>query len=59
MRILIVPMAALAETHGPVARCQTMAYGFMNAGLDATESGRPLYKSLVFKESEECMVLTI
>ena len=34
MRILIVPMAALAETHGPVARCQTMAYGFMNAGLD-------------------------
>ena len=34
MRILIVPMAALAETHGPVSRCQTMAYGFLNAGLD-------------------------
>ena len=24
-----------------------------------TTSGRPLYKSLGFKESEECMVLTI
>ena len=32
--ILIVPMAALAETHGPVSRCRSMAYGFMDAGLD-------------------------
>ena len=34
MKILIVPMAALAETHGPVSRCRALAYGFMNAGLE-------------------------
>jgi hypothetical protein len=33
--------------------------GVTEISLDATESGRPLYKSLGFKESEECMVLTI
>ena len=33
--------------------------GVTEISLDATESGRLLYKSLGFKESEECMVLTI
>ena len=26
MKILIVPMAAMAETHGPVSRCRVLAY---------------------------------
>ena len=28
MKILIVPMAALAETHGPSGRCRLLAEGF-------------------------------
>ena len=32
--------------------------GVTEISLDATESGRPLYKSLGFKNSTECMVLT-
>lgn len=33
--------------------------GVTEISLDATESGRPLYKKLGFEESEECMVLII
>lgn len=32
--------------------------GVTEISLDATTSGRPLYKSLGFSDSEECMVLT-
>ncbi len=34
MKIMIVPMAALAETHGPVSRCRTLALGFSDAGYE-------------------------
>ena len=34
MKILIVPMAALAETHGPASRCRSLALGFKNAGFE-------------------------
>ena len=33
--------------------------GVSEISLDATESGRPLYKSLGFKASEECMVIEV
>ena len=33
--------------------------GATEISLDATESGRPLYKSLGFTDSGECMVLTL
>ena len=32
--------------------------GVTEISLDATTSGRPLYKSLGFTDSNECMVLT-
>ena len=35
MKILIVPMAALAETNGPASRCRALALGFKNAGFEA------------------------
>lgn len=35
MKILLVPMAAMAETHGPSSRCKTLALGFRNAGIEA------------------------
>ena len=35
------------------------AYGATEVSLDATESGRPLYESVGFKASEECMVIDI
>ena len=33
--------------------------GVTEISLDATESGRPLYKSLGFKASDECMVMEL
>lgn len=35
------------------------AHGATEVSLDATESGRPLYESVGFKASEECMVIDI
>ena len=35
MRILIVPMAAMAETSGPTGRCKLLAEGFKDAGIEA------------------------
>ena len=34
MKILIVPMAAMAETSGPSSRCRLLAEGFCRAGFD-------------------------
>lgn len=34
-------------------------HGATEVSLDATESGRPLYESVGFKASEECMVIDI
>ncbi len=34
MKILIVPMAAMAETSGPSSRCRLLAEGFRRAGFD-------------------------
>ena len=34
MKVMIVPMAAMAETHGPVSRCRALAYGLKEAGFD-------------------------
>ena len=49
--------------HGIARRMVTMLIddawgkGATEISLDATESGRPLYESLGFKDSKECMVL--
>ena len=32
--MLIVPMAAMAETHGPASRCRILANGFREAGVE-------------------------
>lgn len=34
MKILIVPMAAMAETSGPVSRCRSLVKEFMKAGME-------------------------
>ena len=35
MRLLIVPMAAMAETSGPFSRCRLLAESAVAAGIDA------------------------
>lgn len=49
-----------------IARCmvewlieEARRRGVTEISLDATASGRPLYKKLGFQDSEECMVLTL
>ena len=37
---------------------EAISRGVTEISLDATTSGRPLYKSLGFTDSDECMVLT-
>lgn len=34
MKVLIVPMSAMAETHGTVSRCRLITEGLMKAGID-------------------------
>ena len=34
MRVLIVPMAAMAETCGPSSRCRMLASAFVKAGIE-------------------------
>ena len=34
MKILLVPMAAMAETSGPSSRCRLLAEGFQDAGIE-------------------------
>ena len=34
MKILLVPMAAMAETSGPSSRCRMLAEGFRDAGIE-------------------------
>ena len=50
MRILIIPMAALAETRGPVSRCQAMAHGFWDAGVDVATC---MAKDMNYKAMDE------
>ena len=50
MKILIVPMAAMAETHGPVSRCQVLAYGFKEAGFDVATC---MAKDMNYREMDE------
>ncbi len=33
MKVLLVPMAAMAETSGPSRRCRLLAEGFKDAGI--------------------------
>ena len=35
MKIMIVPMSAMAETHGPVSRCEALAYDRLHDGESA------------------------
>ena len=48
MKILIVPMAAMAETSGPTGRCRLLAEGFRDAGMEtATCKARDVnYKTI-------------
>lgn len=39
--------------------CEAKERGVTEISLDTTESGRPLYKSCGFVESDECMVLNL
>ena len=50
MKIMIVPMAAMAETHGPVSRCQALAYGFKEAGYDVATC---MAKDMNYREMDE------
>ena len=50
MKIMIVPMAAMAETHGPVSRCQVLAYGFKEAGFDVATC---MAKDMNYREMDE------
>lgn len=34
MKVLVIPMAAMAETGGPSSRCKSLAEGFKKAGID-------------------------
>ncbi len=35
MKVLLVPMADMAETSGPSNRCRLLAEGFIDAGIEA------------------------
>ena len=50
MKIMIVPMAAMAETHGSVSRCQVLAYGFKEAGFDVATC---MAKDMNYREMDE------
>ena len=43
-------MAAMAETHGPVSRCQVLAYGFKEAGFDVATC---MAKDMNYREMDE------
>lgn len=50
MKIMIVPMAAMAETHGPVSRCRVLAYGFKKAGFDVATC---MAKDMNYRDMDE------
>lgn len=50
MKIMIVPMAAMAETHGPVSRCRVLAYGFKEAGFDVATC---MAKDMNYRDMDE------
>ena len=49
MRVLLVPMAAMAETSGPSGRCRLLAEGFRDAGI---ETATCIAKDVNYKDIE-------